>query len=648
MSGILAVIGDVRESRIEAALQPLRYLGGEREQRWSEGDALIVVTRKTWQLDDDFCGDVLVLETPDLVVAADASLYDRKGLARQLSTAGVRARGETASHYLEAGYRAWGPELVRHLNGDYAFVVWDRRERRLVAARDPMGPRPLYYARVGAGVAVASSCRSLAVLRGLAHSLNLTALGGQVAGLAWSNGMDTVYRGVETIPPGHRLSSHDGTVALEAYWRPRTAPDSRLAPPAEAGEELRELLAASAAHRLSAGTSSVWMSGGWDSTAVFAAGQHALPAEQRHRLRPVSISYPPGDPGDEDDYIRGVAGRWKAEVHWLQSEELRLLDDLEERAAGTDEPPAHLYELYIRGLAEGTRAVGARVTFDGSGGDQLFQVSDIVLADLLRQGRWLEFSRRARAQWGYGWRHVVGLGILPHLPDPVIRAGERLLRRRIPRHHLERVLAPWVRPEFAAKHRLRERDLTVLRSLDGSSHAHRESQMYVTMPHWSWGASFIRGSLLQVGVEVRSPLLDLRIVEFGLGRPIAERTDGRTTKILLRRAMEGLVPQEVLAPRSHRTGTTVGFSRRRMREAYPGLMARIFAEPLRLADLGIVEPAALRASADAYLAGSRDDYLRVNLFHAMKVEFWLRGLERRDAAGRSVRSRVASVEIPAA
>ena len=87
MSGILAVIGSVRDSRVEAALPPLRYLGGEQEQIWSEEDALIVVTRKHWQLDDDFSGNVLVLETPDLVVAADASLYDKKGLARKLSTA---------------------------------------------------------------------------------------------------------------------------------------------------------------------------------------------------------------------------------------------------------------------------------------------------------------------------------------------------------------------------------------------------------------------------------------------------------------------------------------------------------------------------------------------------------------------------------
>ena len=649
MSGILAVIGDVRDSRVEAALGPLRNLGGEKEQRWSEGDALIVVTRKAWQLDDDFSGNVLVLETPDLVVAADASLFDKKGLARKLSTAGVRAQGETSSHFIEAAYRAWGPGMVAHLDGDYAFVVWERAERRLFAARSPIIGRPLYLTRVGGALAVASSSRGLAELRGTTKDLNLAALGGQVAGLAWSNGVDTVYRGVETLRPGHRLDWREGSPVVEAFWEPRAELDRRPVPLAEAAEELRELLMAAVAQRLGRGPTSVWMSGGWDSTAVFAAGQNSLPESARNRLRPVSISYPEGDPGREDTYINLVAQRWSAEVHWIHSEDLRLLDGLDTRAGGFDEPPVHLYELWNRGLARGTRATGSRVALDGVGGDQLFQVSDIVLADLLRTGHGLGFASRARSRWHLGWRHVVRLGVLPLVPDPVIRLGEHALGRRIPRHYLERSMTDWVDREFAAEWRLRERDLGLLRTARGRNRAQAEGQLYLTLPVWSWGSAFMRGVLLEEGIEVRSPLLDLRVAEFALGRPVAERWDGRETKILLRRAMRGLVPEEVLAPRRYRTGATVGFSRARMREAYPGLIAKLFAEPLVLEALGIVDARDLRAAADRYLGGDRDEFLRVNLFHTMKVEFWLRGNERRAALRRpSPEADASAVSLPAA
>jgi asparagine synthase (glutamine-hydrolysing) len=628
VSGLLAVVGQASAPGLEAALARSRALGGDREQVWSGEDLILAVTRKEWELGADFSGQVLVLEGPDLVIVADCSLYDRKRLARELSTAGQRARDDTPSHYIEAAYRAWGPGLVRHLSGDYAFALWDRRQHRVVAARDPIGARPLFHTSTPGGLAIGSSCRALAELRGGALALNLDNLGGLVAGLAWSNGVDTAYEGVDRLPPGHLLISERGRTRLECFWSPRAAPDRRPTRAAEGAEELRRLLGAAVSKRLGSGVNTVWMSGGRDSTAVFASGQTVLEPGDRARLRPVSISYPVGDPGREDRYIKQVAERWNAEVHWIESDGIPLLDGLEDRAAQSDEPPAHLYELWNRSLARGTRAADSRIALDGGGGDQLFQVSDIVLADMLRTGRWLEFARLARSKRERGWKYVARLGVLPLLPSAVLAALGGVSGRTVPRHYLERALTGWMRPEFVARRRVRERDLAVLRQVHGSSLAHTESMLFLSLPLWSWGGAFMRGALLQEGVEVRSPLLDLDLVEFALGRPVAERADGAETKLLLRRAMRGLLPAEVLAPRAHRTGMTVGFSRLRMREAYPDLLARLFEEPVRLAELGIVDPAALRAAADRYLAGEGNDFLRVNLFHTMKTEFWLRGLDR--------------------
>jgi asparagine synthase (glutamine-hydrolysing) len=373
------------------------------------------------------------------------------------------------------------------------------------------------------------------------------------------------------------------------------------------------------------------MSGGWDSTAVFGAGEHVLPAGNRARLQPVSISYPVGDPGREDEFIGQVADHWKARVHWIKSDDIPLLDGLPERAARADEPPAHLYELWNRELARATRAAGSRVALDGGGGDQLFQVSDVVIADRLRNGRFLEFARLARSRRSRGLRHLARAGMLPLVPEGLVKVAEHVTGRLLPHHYLERPLAEWIRPEFAARHLLRERDLVMLRRQGAKHLAHAESRMYLTLPVWSHGASFMHGSLLQEGVEVRSPLLDLKVVEFALSRPISERAGAGGTKTLLRQSMRGLLPPSILAPRRYRTGMTIGFSRRRMREGYPALISTLFAEPLRLADLGMVDPVKLRAAADRCCAGGGDEGLRVNLFHAMKVEFWLRGLDARAA-----------------
>jgi hypothetical protein len=234
---------------------------------------------------------------------------------------------------------------------------------------------------------------------------------------------------------------------------------------------------------------------------------------------------------------------------------------------------------------------------------------------------------------------------MPLLPDAAIEIAEWIRGRRVPRHYLERNIADWVEPEFAVAHALRERDLAVLRSWRRSSPAHSETVGYMTMPTAGWGGSYMRGALLDEGVEARSPLLDMGVVEFALRRPVADRNDGVETKVLLRKAMEGLLPAEVLAPRTYRTGLTVGFSRKRMREAYPELLKRVFEGPLRLAELGIVDPTRLRSGADRYFAGGGGEYLRMHLFHAIRVELWLRGLERRQPAREAARL---ATEIPAA
>jgi asparagine synthase (glutamine-hydrolysing) len=631
MSGLLATTHRVSPARLRTAIGCLSFLGGDAGDVWSNGQVTIALTRKRWECDTDFSGGATIFQRDHLVVAADASIYDRASLVEALSAAGVRPEGSTATHLIAAAYRAWGDRLVDHLLGDFTFVIWDAARQHLIAGRDETGLRPLFYAELGTTAAVASSARAVAELFGHASMLNVAALGAQVAGLPWSAGKETTYEGVEALLPGHLLIIGGGRVRLERFWRPQIAPDHAPMRADDAHVQLRELISAAVTDRIGSGRATVWMSGGYDSTAVFAAGQSALSPPERARLRPVSISYPPNDPGREDELIDATAKYWGAKVQWLHSADIPLFDALEQRAAESDEPPAHLYELWNRALARATRATGARIALDGCGGDQLFQVSDIVLTDLLRAGQWMEALRLGRAR-GRGWRHFVKLGMLPLVPARIIDAMEHHISSKVPRHYLERRVAPWMRSDFVKRHALRERDLTLLRSIRTQSLAHTESMLYLMLPIWSWGAAYMRGPLLQEGIENRSPLLDRRVVEFALSRPIHERASTFDTKTLLRRSMQGLLPAHILDRRKYRTGTTLGFSRLRMREAYPGLVARMFARPLRLAELGIIDPEALRVAADHVVAGDCDEFLRVNLFHAMKVEFWLRGLDVRSAA----------------
>lgn len=639
MSGLLATTQPVTPERFRRARACLQFLGGDVEADWHDAGVSMAVTRKAWETGADFSGESVILRRNGITVVADATIYDRTNLIADLARAGVRPDVTTPTELIWAAYVAWGERLVDRLNGDYAFVIWDAPRRRLLAARDLTGSRPLFYTqRGGRGVSVGSSARAIAVLRDSADVLNLATLGAQIGGVPWGLGLETAYDEVLALLPAHLLVADGDRVCVERFWHPPLAPARKPMKVHDAEVVLRDLLRTAVSDRLSAETTAVFMSGGWDSTAVYAAGQDSLDATQRGRFRPVSISYPPGDPGREDELIDLVADHWGADVHWLRIDEIPLLDGLAQRAARSDQPPVHLFELMNRQLARGARATGARVAFDGFGGDQLFQVSEIVLADLVRSGRWVEAFRLGRAR-RKNWREFVRMGILPLLPSVAFDALDAITGREVRRHYLERRAAPWMRDEFVHEHSLLERDRSLLRGVRGGSPAQKESVLYLTLPVWSCTLAYLHGALLDEGIENRSPLLDRRIVDFALTRPIHERADAFDTKVLLRGAMRDLLPPAVLARRSHRTGIASGYSQQRMREEGPRLIEQLFAQPLRLADLGMVEPGRLRKAAERACAGTNDGLLRINVFQAMSVELWLRGLDgRSDTLDRPIRS----------
>ncbi|WP_405287851.1 asparagine synthase-related protein [Gaopeijia maritima] len=627
MSGILATRGaPPAPERMRRAWTRVREFGGEDAELVPTGEGVLGVARRAWQRSPDLAGSTGVLREAGLLVAADATLYDLARLRGDLAARGDEPRGSDPAHWIAAAWRVWGEALVDHLVGDFAFVVFDTERRRLVAARDPVGSRPLFHTRIEGGVALASSSRALALLRGSESDLDLADLGAQVAGTLLSMGTHTAYAGVEALRPGFLFAHDEAGTAVRRYWSPPDAPDPAPLGLEEAAEEFGILLRQVVRERMGSGTTSVWMSGGWDSTAVFGAGRAALAETlgDDRDLRPVSIRYPDGDPGWETPWIEATAGRWGAPVEWIDSERIPLVEGLPARAGRSDEPPAHLYELWNVELARGSRRVGARVALDGCGGDNLFQVSDVVMADDLRAMRVGAALRRARARRPLGWRYLVRHALVPLLPAGAAKAIEGLSGRNVPRHHMELARVPWVPERFVREHGLRERDLAVLEELPAASAAQAENMLYVTVPALAWGGSYMRGVLLREGVVARSPLLDPRVIDFALRRPVSDRVAESETKMLLRRAVAEWVPPEVLAARDRRTGVTSGFSARRMRAELPALLDRLEAEPLRLADLGIVEPRRFGEAVAVWRSGG-GDHLRSDLFAALRVEFWLRG-----------------------
>ena len=139
-------------------------------------------------------------------------------------------------------------------------------------------------------------------------------------------------------------------------------------------------------------------------------------------------------------------------------------------------------------------------------------------------------------------------------------------------------------------------------------------------------ADAVASRALATGVSLRFPLYDARVIALAAGRPRAERAAMGESKRLLRRAMQGALPTEVLAPRPYRTGTTTTYWRSAVRTCGAALFDAAFADPL-LAELGVVDPVRLRAAAARLVAGE-DERHAAALLATLRVELWLRARSR--------------------
>lgn len=554
---------------------------------------------------------------------ADATLYYRADLVQALLARGVRDAGGSAAELIAAAYDAFGDDCARHLEGDFAFVVWDEQRRRAFAARDFGGKRTLFYQSTAESLTLASSIGGVAAALGAKRELDLSHLAA-VAGGLWGHAPDTCWRGVSELPAGHALIWEQGRGAtVLRFWNPPSELSTARETPDDAARHLLDLLTRATDERLATpGATAVTLSGGWDSTAVYGAGQNALRANPGRAIHAVSISYPKGDTGRENEFIEEIAAQWKTTPAWIDIADIGMFADAEASARRREEPFAHPYEAWNRALARTASASGATVVLDGSGGDQLFQTSDVFLADLFSSGRWIELFRQWRARDARGVRAFYRTAVRPALPASLVRWIGRVRRTGTPPHYLERAPSAWFRRAFLREHQVLERDFASRPALPRTSTVLAETHAFMLFPYFARVAGRVASFALSEGVEGRSPLLDARVVDFAARRPWHERSSGRETKILLRRAMQGLLPDSVLAPRARRTGTTSSYFKRSLQEDGRPLIEEMLRNP-RLADLGMIDASVLLRAWSHYLSTGNED-LGLRVFFTAQAELWLR------------------------
>jgi len=311
------------------------------------------------------------MTTPDgrFTLVFNGALYNHRELRRELESAGWEFRTHCDTEVLLAAYAHHGADCLSRLRGMFAFAVWDAREHALFAARDPLGIKPLYYARLGGGgLVLASELNALHAAAVVPREIDPASVGEY---LAWFNvpAPRTIYRGIANLPPGQALTvDAQGTVRTHAWWKlPAPVQPGRVATNYQDFiHGLRHQLEDSIrAHRVADVPVGAFLSGGMDSTAVVGL----MTRLGGPKLKTFSLVF------GESGYSEQASARLAAQTFGTEHHEdlltgARVAADLPRILAAVDQPTGDgINTYYASRLA---RAGGVTVALSGLGGDELF------------------------------------------------------------------------------------------------------------------------------------------------------------------------------------------------------------------------------------------------------------------------------------
>lgn len=570
MCGICGTAGFAEVGQLQAMNHAILHRGpddgGIHIVRNAEGTPWVGLTNRRLSIIDLSAAGHQPMSNEDgrVWITYNGELFNFLDLRPYLETKGHTFRSRTDTEVLVHLYEERGLDFLSALNGMFALALWDATEQRLLLARDPFGIKPLYYLPLADGkLAFASEVKSLLAGGLLKPEVDPEAMH-HFLNFLWVPGPKTLFKGVFKLMPGHHLVWRDGRFDVRKYWNgiPTVSPSTRSEP--ELVEELRALLHASVRrHLVSDVPLGVFLSGGLDSSSLLALGSLI----SNRSMKAFTITFRPEDAlyeqSDEDPgYARLVARTFGAQHHEIEvSPDIVTL--LPKIVWHLDEPVADPAAITSYLICEAARN-DLTVLLSGQGGDEIFGGYRVHLAD--RLSRPLELLPRLVREKGL----LPLVDTLPLIRDkiPGVRPGKIMAFHR----YFGKILrgADYSRAFRYVFHRsyYAPGELTDLYAAEFATNASEfdaypshltyfkdvgtsdfiDQMLYVDQKTFlpDLNLTYSDKTSMAASVEVRLPLLDQQIASFMRGVPARTKIRRIKQKYLFKKAMEGVLPKEVI------------------------------------------------------------------------------------------------------
>ncbi len=426
-------------------------------------------------------------------------------------------------------YEAWGEDCAKHLIGDFAFAIWDSRDRKLFCARDHFGVKQFYYARTQNSLVFSNTLNCARLHQDVSSELNEIAIGDYLLFGINQDLTSTTFTNIQRLAQASSLASSHREQRIRRFWTPPADGNIRLPKFGDYVEQFRHLFSLAVGDRLRTPRISISMSGGLDSPSVAAMalphlGQHA------NALHGFVVVYDRLIPDRERHFSALAAEALKIPVTHIPADDFLLYeaekpDDLKQPEPFLMNPTAAQYNKLLCAMAN-----FSRVALSGYDGDALMteppnstfamEAKSLMLNELIADLSW--FFHRGR------------------LPPIGVRT---LFKRMIGSHPRKSYPPDWIEQSFRRRLNLQDR----WREFTSESPKAHPTRPYAfrLLTSTSWAPLFegYDPGSHKLQLEVRHPMIDVRLVKFLLGIPSIPWC---VDKEILRVAMAGKLPEVIL------------------------------------------------------------------------------------------------------
>jgi asparagine synthase (glutamine-hydrolysing) len=482
--------------------------------------------------------------TGNLALFSHARIDNREELLHLFDISpGCWAKTSDSMLILQA-YQKWGESCIDHLIGDWCFAIWHHKENRLFVARDQHGHSALYYYQGNNFLIFSTSLKAVLLNPEVPKEPNSLKIA-QIL-VSWNEyGTETCYKNIFRLPPAHWLKFERNELTTGQYWYLEHAPAIRYQKEEDYFDAFRELYTESVRCRLrSSGGIATTLSGGLDSGSVTALAARLL--KDNHQPLHAYTSVPTHNVsklfgnkrfGDETYYASSTASFiGNIQHHFIDAMEISPLQGLSQMLEIQDEPShAAGNHFWIVSIMQQAFDKGNNVLLTGQGGNATVSwPTPGYVRSLTDHGFSLADLQH--------WESIKQKMIRPLMPQPFLNAYKTLKSGKNPWLSYS-AINPSFAKEIQLSNKMKEKGYDPTFTLIKDS---AKARFNILKPGSGIGGALWYANGESFGIEVRDPTLDKRILEFCLGIPDELYIKNGDDRMLLRRSMQGLMPDEVL------------------------------------------------------------------------------------------------------